>query len=147
MPLSAPLIFLFALLFNIAAKFILRYIGRLRSGVDALLFCSILTGYLYGAREGILYGALIAIAFFAINWRWISYAPYVIPLNAAAGALAAFLSSMPLISATIFVLIFYHVISFVITFFAYRSIGFGYFLFAVLNFITTYVMIGVLNGF
>jgi len=147
MPLPVVWIFAIALIFNIISKLVLRYVGRLRIGIDSLLFCSISTGYFYGVKAGILYGGLIAIAFYAINIKWIAHAPYVIPLNAAAGAAAAFLSNMPLITATIYVLFFYHIISFIFTFFIYRSVGFGYMLFAALNFITTYILIGAFVGF
>jgi hypothetical protein len=147
MPPDAITIFLASVAFNLISKFALRYVGRLRAGVDSLLFCSIMTGYFYGAKAGFVYSALIAITFYAINIKWIAHAPYVIPLNAAAGALAALLSASPLVSVTFYVLFFYHIISFIIVFFAYRSVGFGYFLFAALNFVTTYLLIGVFAGF
>src|SRR3989338_9108321 len=127
--LPALWIFLIALLFNIVAKFAFGFLGRIRHGADAVLFCSILVGYFYGAKSGILYGALIALAFYIINLNWIAHALYVIPLNAASGAFAAFLSGSSLLAATVYVLIFYHAISFAIAMLGYRSAGAGYFLF------------------
>ncbi|MBI2578885.1 MAG: hypothetical protein HYW26_04185 [Candidatus Aenigmarchaeota archaeon] len=147
MPPSALIIFLIALAFNIAAKIVLRYAGRLRTGIDALLFCSVLSGYFYGVKSGMLYGALIAAAFYVINIRWAAHAPYVMPLNAAAGAVSAMLSGLPLVTAAVFAMIFYHLISFSIALLAYRSIGPGYILFVALNFVTTYMLMGFVVGF
>lgn len=147
MPPSALIIFLIALAFNIAARILLQYVGRIRIGIDALLFCSILTGYFYGVKSGMLYGALIAAAFYVINIRWAAHAPYVMPLNAGAGAVAALLSGFPLVTAAVFAMIFYHLISFAIALLAYRSAGPGYLLFALMNFITTYILVAAFSGF
>ncbi len=147
MPLSAVVIFIIALAFNLIIKLSTPFLGKFRTGIDSLLFCSITAGYFYGIKAGILYGALIAIAFFLINLRRVAHAPYVVPLNAASGMMAAFLNTTPLITAMVMVMIFYHVISFVFVSFIYRSVGPGYFLFAALNFVTTYALTGFAVGF
>lgn len=145
--LPAAVIFLAALAFNIITKLAMGFAGKLRVGIDSLLFCSVMTGYFYGLKSGMLYGAAIAALFFIINARMAAHAPYVIPLNAAAGALSSFLTGFPLLTAALFVLAFYHAASFAIAFFGYRSAGPGYLAFAALNVVTTYILLGIFAGF
>lgn len=147
MPPSAIIIFGIALAFNIIARLALGFLGHFRQGVDAVLFCSILAGYYYGVKAGLLYGALIAAAFFVINISWAGFSFYAVPLNAVIGALAALFSGLPLLTVVVALSLLYYIVSFFVMLVFYRTLGPGYILFVLLNFLTTYFLTGVVVGF
>lgn len=134
-------IFLIAIAFNVVIKLATPFLGKFRSGIDSLLFCAVTTGFLGGVRSGLFYGFLIAVAYYALSSRRWHHAAFVIPLVALMGMLAGILH-LPLVALGLVIFFVYHIISFAL-FSLLRTVGPGYAIFVILNFITTYALLQI----
>ncbi|MBI2970915.1 MAG: hypothetical protein HYY37_00685 [Candidatus Aenigmarchaeota archaeon] len=144
---AAPLLFFLAsLAFNIVVHYLLRIMRRLRIGIDSLLFCAIMTGYLAGPLKGLAYGAAIAVLFFFFSRRW-EHALVVMPLNGMAGVAAGALNTLPFFTAAAIVVAAYHVLSVLLITYALKQLGPGYALFVVVNIATTYALLMLAQPF
>lgn len=139
MPIEPLWIFLLSLGFNVAVKLATPFLGRFRSGIDSLLFCTVATAFVGGAKVGLVYGFLISIAYYAISSRRWHHAAFVIPMVSVMGLLAGLLHS-PLVTLGLIIFFVYHIISFAVFNFL-RSAGPGYAIFVILNFVTTYALL------
>lgn len=139
--LQPIVIFLISFAFNIAAKLATPFLGKFRTGMDAMLFCAIAAGYVGGVRSGFAYGLLIAITFYVVRSRHWDYAAFVIPVNMLMGILAGLLNTMPLMALGLLLIFIYHAVSFLIFGVILQKVGPGYVFFVILNFITTYALL------
>ncbi len=141
------LIFLFSLAFNAAVKLATPFLGKFRSGMDAMLFCAIVAGFVGGVRSGFVYGLLIAVTFYVIRSKHWDYAAFVIPMTMLMGMTAGFLNTMPLHALALLILFIYHSISLLVFGLIFRSIGPGYMVFIILNVLTTYGLVLLVRPF
>ena len=130
---------------SVALNFLFRaatpYFGAFRRGFDAVVFCAVTTGFIGGIKDGLLFGALIAAAYYI--WRssqW-SHALYVVPLAALTGAVAGMLNAQPYFQVATALFAFYHIVSALIVTTVYKSMSFRYLVFIAANFAATFVLV------
>jgi hypothetical protein len=125
----------------IAAGIIFNFIPRFTKlyGVDAMPAFPLIAGYIYGTGAGFWSGLVIAVSYYLINARNIAYAPLTIGLNIITGFAAGLLTFLGFFEAGMLLLVAYHAISFLaVSIFGLKP---GYFLFAVMSFISNLVLI------
>jgi len=134
------IVFVISVALNFLFRTVTPYFGAFRRGFDAVVFCSVTTGFIGGIKDGLLFGALIAITYYI--WRssqW-SHALYVVPLAALTGAVAGILQAHPYFQVAAALFAFYHIGSALIVTTVYRSMSFRYLVFIAANFATTFLL-------
>ncbi|MBI4014840.1 MAG: hypothetical protein HY365_02700 [Candidatus Aenigmarchaeota archaeon] len=138
--LESWLVFAVSVALNFLVRAVTPYFGAFRRGFDTVVFCSVTTGFIGGIKDGLLFGVLIAVTYYA--WRssqW-SHALYVVPLAALTGVFAGMLQAQPYFQVATALFAFYHAISALVVTTVYRSMSFRYLVFIAANFATTFLL-------
>ena len=140
---ESVIIFIISVGLNFIFRALTPYVGVFRRGFDTVVFCAITAGYIGGIKDGLLFGILIAVAYYLWRSKQWDMAMFVIPLAGLTGALAGIFNNIEYIQLGLGLFVFYHIISGFMIATVYKQMGFQYMTFITINFVTTFILLQI----